>query len=105
MANYVLTFHGAIEPMSDDPAATEALMQEWGAWYGSMGDALIDGGAPFGHSTAIGPDGAAADLPASISGYTIISASDMAVATQIAQGCPVLKNGHSVQISESIDMS
>ena len=104
MPNYVLTYHGEMGPMPDDPAAMEAVMEEWGAWYGSMGDALIDGGAPFGETTAIGPDGSSAAAPASITGYTIISADDIGAAEVIAKGCPVLKNGHTVQISQSIDM-
>ena len=79
-------------------------MGEWGAWYESIGAALVDGGAPFGETSAIGPDGSATAAPASMTGYTIVKADDMAAATSIAQGCPVLKNGHSVQISQSIDM-
>lgn len=105
MANYLLSYHGEVGPMPDDPAAMEAVMAEWGAWYGAMGEAVVDGGAPISHSTAIGPDGSASDAPASLSGYTIVAAPDMAAATVFAQGCPVLKNGHSVQISECIDMA
>lgn len=104
MPNYVLTFHGEMGGMPDDPEAVEAVMQEWGAWYGSMGDALVDGGAPFGETTAIAPDGSHASNPASLTGYTVIKADDMAGAEAIAKGCPVLKNGHTVQISQSIDM-
>jgi len=105
MPNYVMTFHGEMGPMPDDPAVMEAMMQEWGTWYGSIGDALIDGGAPFGETASIGPDGSNAANPASITGYTIVKADDIAGATAIAKGCPVLKNGHTVQISQTIDMS
>ncbi len=104
MPNYVLTFHGEMGPMPDDPAVMEAVMQEWGAWYGSMGDALIDGGAPFGEAASIGPDGSSTTNPASMTGYTIVTADDMAGATALAKGCPVLKNGHTVQICQAIDM-
>ncbi len=104
MQKYVLTFHGEMGPMPDDPAEMEAVMQEWGAWYGAMGDALVDGGAPFGNASGVGPDGSSTAAPASMTGYTIINAADMAAASKIAQGCPVLKHGHTVQISETIDM-
>lgn len=104
MPNYVLSFHGEVAPMPDDPKIQEEMMAEWGAWYGSMGDALVDGGAPFGEATAINADGATSN-PASMTGYTVVSAADMAAATAIAQGCPVIKNGHTVQICEAIDMS
>ncbi len=104
MPNYVLTYHGEMGGMPEDPAAVEAVMEEWGAWYGSMGDALVDGGAPFGETASIGPDGSTVANPASLTGYTIIKADDIAGASAIAKGCPVLKNGHTVQISQSIDM-
>ncbi len=105
MPNYLLTFHGDIAPMPDDPAQAEAQMQQWGAWYGSMGEAVVDGGAPFSHSAAIGPDGSDTAAPASITGYTVVKADDIEGAKALAQGCPVLQYGHSVQISETIDMS
>jgi len=78
-------------------------MAEWGAWYESMGSALVDGGAPFGSSTAISASGATA-APAQLSGYKIVEAADVAAATALAEESPVLANGHTVQISEVIDM-
>lgn len=104
MPKYVLTYHGEMGPMPDDPAAMQAIMDEWGAWYGSMGEALVDGGNPFSQSTAVGPDGSSASAPASMTGYTIVNADDMSGVTAIAKGCPVLANGHTVQISEAVDM-
>lgn len=103
MPNYVLTFHGEMGDMPDDPAAMEAIMAEWGAWYGSMGSALVDGGAPFGHTSCVGPDGDA-EVPASLTGYTIVSVADMDAARKIAAGCPVLASDNVVQISECFDM-
>ncbi|MDH3295718.1 MAG: hypothetical protein OER95_15480 [Acidimicrobiia bacterium] len=103
MPNYVLTYHGEMGSMPE-PDVMEAVMKEWEAWYGSMGDSLVDGGAPFGETASIGPDGSNTANPASITGYTVVKADDMAGATAIAQGCPVLKDGQTVQISQAIDM-
>lgn len=106
MPNYVLTYHGEMGDMPSDPAAMEAIMAEWGQWYGSIGEGLIDGGAPFSQHWGVGPDGADADAPATaLTGYTVVSAPDLAAAKKIAQGCPVLASGNTVQISESIDMA
>lgn len=104
MPKYVLTYHGDMGGMPESQDEIDAVMAQWGAWYGTMGEALVDAGAPFGVSTAVGPDGASTSAPAALSGYTIIDAADAAAATTIAQGCPVLENGHTVQISEAIDM-
>lgn len=104
MPNYVLTFHGEMAPMPTDQAEIDASMAQWGQWYATIGEALVDGGAPFGAHTAINGDGDC-DAPASITGYTVVSADDVEGAKKIAAGCPVLAYGHTVQISESIDMS
>ncbi|MFW2382505.1 MAG: hypothetical protein ACN4GZ_12160 [Acidimicrobiales bacterium] len=103
MPNYVLTYHGEMGSMPDDPEVMAGVMAAWESWYGAVGAALVDGGAPFGETSAIGSDGAT-DAPASLTGYTIIKAADMGAAKEIAAGCPVLENGQTVQISQSIDM-
>ena len=105
MPKYMLTYHGEMrmEDMPTDPEAIQAVMAEWDAWYRGMGDALVDGGAPISMSTAIDANGSV-DAPAMLSGYTVIQADDMAAATAIAQGSPVLPNGHAVQISECMEM-
>lgn len=105
MPKYLLTYHGEMNmaDMPTEPEAVQAVMAEWGAWYESMGAGLVDGGAPIAMSTAIAGSGPT-DAPAQLTGYTIVEAADMAAATAIAQGSPVLANGHTVQISEAIDM-
>lgn len=105
MPQYVLTYHGemSMEDMPTDPEAVQAVMAQWGEWYASMGDALVDGGAPFSVSTAVDANGDTA-APGKLTGYTIVNAADMAAAAEIAKGSPVVANGHTVQISECIDM-
>ena len=105
MPKYLLTYHGemSMEDMPTDPDAIAETMAAWGQWYGSMGDALVDGGAPLSVSSAI-TSGGATENPAQLTGYTIVECADMAAATTIAEGCPVIPNGHTVQISEAIDM-
>lgn len=105
MPNYVFTYHGEMTAMPTDPAEVETIMAEWGTWYASMGDSVVDMGAPLGQSSSVTPDGSTAAAPVSITGYTIVTADDMAAAQTMAQGCPVLKNGHTVQIDEAIDLT
>ncbi len=106
MPKYVLTYHGEVtmEDMPTDPEAIQAVMAQWDTWYKSMGAALVDGGAPISVSTAVDANGDTEPL-AKLSGYTVIDVADRAAATEIAKGSPVLANGHTVQISETIDMS
>ena len=39
-----------------------------------------------------------------LSGYSIITASDIDAALTLAKGCPVLDSGGSVEVAETIDM-
>ena len=49
MAKFVLVYTGG--KMAETPEAQQASMEAWGAWFGSLGNAVADMGAPFGAST------------------------------------------------------
>lgn len=104
MTKYVLTYHGTPAEMPSDPAEMESQMAVWGAWYGGIGESLVDGGSPFSVQAAIGPDGNDTDAPAALTGYTVVEVASLDAAKDIAKGCPVLQYGSSVQISECIEM-
>jgi len=104
MAKYLFVYHGG-KPASN-PAEIKAVMDAWGAWFGSMGAAVIDGGNPVGPSSTVKPDGSLVDgggaNPAS--GYSLIEASSLADAHKKASGCPLLKVGGTIEIAQAIDM-
>ena len=104
MANYLLVYHGG-ESMAEDPAERQKVMDAWGAWFGSMGDAVVDGGNPVGAATTVASDGSTSEgggaNPAT--GYSIIQAASLAAATEIAKGCPVLTAGGSVEVAETFN--
>ena len=102
MAKYVLAYHGG-GGMPESAEEQEELMKVWGAWFGSLGDSVIDGGNPFGASTTIAPDGSTT-AGGALSGYSVISADSLDGAVNAAKGCPVLASGGSVEVCEAIDM-
>jgi hypothetical protein len=87
--------------MAETEAAQQEAMAAWGAWFGSLGSAVVDGGAPFGASGAVGGGAATSAL----TGYSILEAPDLAKATELAGGCPIVKDGGSVHVYEAIDVS
>ncbi|MEE8603597.1 YciI family protein [Euzebya tangerina] len=104
MPNYLLTYTGGSD-MPSDPADQAAVMQAWGTWYETLGDAVVDGGAPLGESRSITPDGAVSGEPVSkLTGYTILAADDLDHATTLAKGCPILTGDGTVEVSTAIDM-
>ncbi len=65
---------------------------------------MIDGGNPFGPSTAVRPDGSAAATTAGLTGYSVLEADSLEIAAKLAGGCPVLAAGGSVEVYETIAM-
>ena len=73
-------------------------------WFGTLGAAIVDGGNPFGASTAVASDGSTAAAAAGLSGYSIVSADDLSAAAALAKGCPILDAGGSVEVYEAMPM-
>jgi hypothetical protein len=104
MAKYLFVYHGG--GMPQDPAEVEAIMQAWGAWFGAMGGAVVDGGNPVGASNTVGSDGSIAEGGGSnpTSGYSVIEASSTENACEMAKGCPIIASGGSVEVAEVIEL-
>ena len=104
MPKYVLAYHGGGMPESEADQA--AVMAAWGAWFGVLGDAVIDGGNPIGASKTLASDGSASDGGGAnpISGYSLINAADLDSAVSLAKGCPILAAGGTIEVAETIDM-
>ena len=103
MPNYMFAYSGGGMPESEEEQAK--TMAEWGNWYENLGEAIVDGGNPFGPSMSVGPDGTVGDsAPSHLSGYTIVSADDLGAATSMAKDCPILSGGGRVDIYETIQV-
>ena len=104
MAKYLFVYHGGSHPKS--PADAKKVMDDWGAWFRSLGAAVVDGGNPVGQSSTVKSDGSLVEgggaNPAS--GYSLIEASNLNDAHKKAQGCPLLKAGGTIEIAEAMDM-
>jgi hypothetical protein len=103
MPRFLLAYHGGSVP---DPELQEEVMNAWFAWFGSLGDALIDGGKPIGSVKTGNSDGSiVSDGGAnSVSGYSVIDADDIDAAARHAKNCPVLTAGGSIEVCETIDI-
>jgi hypothetical protein len=103
MGKYVLAYRGGSAPEGDE--AQQAVMAAWMAWFGELGEAVVDAGAPFGSSSSVTGTGSATDgAPSALSGYSIVAAESLADAAQTAAGCPILADGGSVDVYEAMQM-
>ncbi len=104
MSKYLLAYHGG--SMAETEAAQAAVMEAWGQWFASLGDAVVDGGAPVGAATTIAADGSTSSGGGAnpVSGYSLLTASDLDAAVALAKGCPILASGGSIEVAETIEM-
>lgn len=104
MAKYLFVYHGGSRPPTKE--AQEKAMAAWGAWFGSMGKAVINGGNPVGKSWTVKGNGSVARDGGSnpVSGYSLVEAKDYDGAAALAKGCPLLTDGGSVEIAQVMDM-
>ncbi len=104
MAKYLFVYHGGGPP--SNPEDGQKVMAAWGAWFASMGAAVIDGGAPVGKSSTVKSNGSVADDGGSnpASGYSLIDAPSLEAAQQMAKACPHLASGGSVEIAPCMAM-
>src|SRR5262245_34361465 len=104
MPTYLVTYHGG----GGAPPTAEAqkqMMAAFGAWVASVGDAMVDPGAPLAASKSVSPGGTT-DGPADgpIGGYTLLRAADLDAAAQLVANHPFVSRGGTLQVSEAVDL-
>jgi len=101
MGKYVLAYRGG--GMGESEAEQQAAMTQWMNWFGALGEAVVDGGTPFGPSSTIAAGGSVSDGGESgLTGYSIISADSLTEAVDKAKGCPVLSSGGAIDVYETL---
>ena len=103
MSKFLFVYHGGGMAESEDAQAK--AMAAWGAWFGQLGDAVLDGGSPTGASVTVRAGGSGQGGGANpASGYSLIEASSLEDAAEKAKGCPILGSGGSVEVCETINV-
>ena len=102
MKNFLLLYSGGGRAGSE--AEQKALLAEWGAWFGSLGASLVDGGNPFSGAKSVSTDGKVHDGPVGsmASGYSVVKADSLNAAVEMAKRCPVLKSGAQISVYETM---
>lgn len=104
MANYLLAYHGGMDMSTATAEQQKASMDAWMSWFGGLGDAVVDGGNPAGAWRTVAASGVTNDGGANpVTGYSLIKADSIEAATKIAQGCPILTVGGSVEVAETFN--
>lgn len=104
MTKYVLLYSGGGMPATPEEGAK--LMDAWRGWMGTLGEALVDGGNPFGNAKSIASNGSISDgsIGGRASGYSLLNADSLDAAVKLAQGCPHLGTGGQITVYETMEM-
>jgi hypothetical protein len=103
MGKYLLAYKGGT--MAETDEERQAVMAAWGAWFGTLGPAIVDAGNPFGPSSTVSNGGSVSEGASSaLTGYSVLSAGSLPDAAELAKGCPVLSSGGTVEVYETFDV-
>ncbi|MBD8870762.1 YciI family protein [Nocardioides donggukensis] len=104
MSKFVFVYHAPAAP-ADAPQPTpeqmEAIMGEWTAWAGKVGDQMVDFGAPLGNGVRVTTDGTEPSRR-EVTGYTILEADSTEAALDLARNHPHLNmpGGCEIEVHE-----
>jgi hypothetical protein len=105
MSEFTYLFRG--RETSASPEQMQKTMEKWVAWFKELGanGYLKDPGHPLEHTGTVVKgkqkivnDGPYAEAKDVVGGYVVIEAKDLAHATELSKGCPILDVGGSVEV-------
>lgn len=103
MERYLIVYRGSTVDESEGPQHNP---EEWEKWFEMLGSALVDRGSLAQSSIQmpsrlLGPKLSSASL----SGYSVISATDFNEAVSLAEECPIFDEKGSVEIARLVDQA
>ena len=94
MAKFIYLYSGG-QMAPSSPEEGKKLMDAWMAYFGKLGDKILDMGAPLGKRKSVGGIG-----QSKINGFTIVAAESLEEAVALTKGHPHLATGGSVEVAE-----
>ena len=102
MSKFLITYHGGGGPPAS-PEAAQQMMAAFQAWAASVGDSMVDPGAPLGPSKVVTSDSVTdGAVSGGIGGYTVLTADSLDDAVGLVKGHPFVQRGGTLQVSEAV---
>ena len=103
MTQFVLVYLGGNQPATPEEANDH--FTKYMEWLKSLGDTVVIPTIPLKDTTTVRSDGTIGEGGSSaMSGFSIIKADSIEAAVSIAQSCPFLEIGGSLEVSEMMEM-
>ena len=96
MAKYLLVYYGG--KMETDPKMVEKSMAKWMKWFGDLGKAVVDGGAPTQAGKIVSKSGVKSVGGKPVAGYSILEAKSLDAAIAMANSHPDIAEGLKVAV-------
>ena len=105
MTKYLFIYHAPMTPAEATPPSPEemqAVMGEWNAWAGKVGDKMVDFGTPLANGVRVSRDGTSPSTR-EVVGYSLIEADDLDGALDLARNHPHLNmpGGCEIEVHEA----
>jgi len=103
MKQFVLVYLGGTQPTSEEESKNH--FSKYMEWLASLGEAAVIPTIPLKDTTTVSSDGTIEEGGScAMSGFTVIKAASLEAALSIAQDCPFLEIGGSLEVSEMMEM-
>ena len=103
MKKFLVLYSGGKAPTT--PQEGEASMKQWQTWFGKLGKAVVEAGAPLGGSKTLSSAGVRDGSDGNVSnGYSILQADDLAGAAKILKDCPIIADGGKAHVFDLMAM-
>lgn len=103
MAQFVFVYLGGNQP--SNPEDAQKHFTKYMEWLASLGDAVLSPMMPLKDTSTVASDGTVKEGGScAMSGFSIISADTIKDALAMAQNCPFLEIGGSLEVSELMQM-
>lgn len=99
MSIFIISYLGGEMPANQEESAKH--FEKYKEWLTSLGSSLVSPTNPLKDTQTINPDGSVSPgSTTAMSGFSILEADSIDIATEMAKSCPFLEIGGSLEISE-----
>ena len=104
MAKFLLVYYGGQVEPDADPRMVEKTMALWMKWFGDLGKAVVDMGAPTQQGKLVTRSGVKSTGAKPVAGYTIVEAKNLDAAIAMAKSPPDVARGMNVGVYPLAEM-
>ena len=102
MNQYIIVYLGGEQPTS--PEESQQHMEKYREWLKSLGDSVVSALNPLKDTHVVSANGATNGSSTAMSGFTIMKANSLEAVLEMANSCPFLEIGGTLEVSELMQM-